>query len=99
MSIEPLTPYIAVPDVSVEDTEINLSADLAEVDVQEDKKLNEIPDSTESSSDSNPESLKNEAYLLLQNAFQFHRDHAWVIQSLVEREAAEDLKQTLVVET
>ena len=74
MSIEPLTPYIAVPDVSVEDTEINLSADLAEVDVQEDKKLNEIPDSTESSSDSNPESLKNEAYLLLQNAFQFHRD-------------------------
>lgn len=82
----------------MEATEKDLSADLAEIDFEEDKKAVEVPDSAVNEADLTPQYLKEEAYRLLDDAFQFHRDHAWVIQSLIEREAAAELKDALVVE-
>ena len=82
----------------MEATENDLSADLAEIDFEEDKKVVEIPASLEDESDLTPQHLKEDAYRLLDDAFQFHRDHAWVIQSLIEREAAAELKDALVAD-
>ena len=99
VSIEPLTPYISVPENPAEAIENNLSADLAEIDFEEDNKAANIPASIEDESDLTPQHLKEEAYRLLGDAFQFHRDHAWVIQSLIEREAAAELKVAVIADS
>ena len=82
----------------MEAAEKDLSSDLAEIDFDEDKIANQIPDSVSTEADLTPQHLKEEAYRLLDDAFQFHRDYAWVIQSLIEREAAGELKDVLVVD-
>jgi hypothetical protein len=65
---------------------------LREVDVDDDKKLYESRVVAAVSLE--PDAIKEDAYQLLQEAFTFHRDHAWVIQSLIEREAAPALLQS-----
>ena len=84
VSIEPLIPFISTPAPKQAPSDASPTMDYIVPDDADADTDEASPVPTEASLE--PAALQEDAYGVLLDAFVFHREHAWVLASIAERE-------------